>query len=571
MKLLIFGLLIIISNYSLSASFDCKKASTNIEIMICSDASLSQRDDELAKLYKDVLGKSTADQKIDVRKKQRSWLKESRNICLNNDCILSSYSERSSELRAIINAIYKEERKKKRLDITNYYHSLAIDDDPLTGVWSDFTESMNYYTLYEKENEKYNVTFCSPRYSVGTWPGRVEFIDPVVGIWKYEIVNESISMEKTPSLLFNIKGNKLYRFGKDKYPRSYLLTDIDEVASIASCTFKTGEERLKKELATLQHNTSKTSIYSLLEDSESLKKHGDIVSINELYSVQTDFYNYFLYDISLGGPGRSGYCGSSKNSGYYWVKVNVNDSKIVNDWLFVKNSCRSSQYARRLVDENKNTWIFNENEFGDPITDAVCFKLNKNISKYPITCAASEIPKASREFYNIIEAHLSFDTIPNKILVNAKESKVNYAEYELKIDFDLDGNGKVSEGDLRFEAHHVKRLNSEEVLINLKDLDAYLIKIVNDGRSYQIVNRLKLIKEGNSLIFIGHRNDLLNGIKNDTGMNVSVTIENSTYSISGHLPSEGVYKSIAENKVLYSPVKTNDPNFNLKSFQLKIK
>lgn len=391
MKLLLFGLLVLVSNNVLSASFDCAKASTNLEIMICSDALLGQRDEELAKLYKEVLGKSTADKKNDIRNEQRDWLKKSRNVCLNSNCILSSYSDRSNELIAINNAIYNEDRKKLRLETTNYYHSLAIDNDPLTGVWSDFTDgAMRYFTLYEKENDTYNVTFCSPRYSVGTWPGRVEFIDPVVGIWKYEIVNESISMEKTPSLLFNIKGDKLYRFGKDKYPSSYLLTDIDEIAEIASCSFKTGEERLKKELLTFQENTSKTAIYSLLEDSEVIKSYGNILSIDKMKSVQMNFDDYYLYNVTLGGPGRSGYCGSSQNSGYYWVKVS--NSKIVDDWLFVINNCRTSDRAWIRADIKSNLFMFKRNDYGDSISDQLCFKLNMNISERPEKCSVDEIP-----------------------------------------------------------------------------------------------------------------------------------------------------------------------------------
>jgi uncharacterized protein len=391
MKLLLFWLLIIISNYSLSASFDCKKASTNIEVMICSDTSLSQRDVELAKLYKEVLSKAAAAKKIEIRETQRSWLKESRNICLDNDCILASYSDRSNELIAIRNSIYNEERKKLRSETTNYYHSLAIDDDPLTGVWSDYGDgAMSFYTLYKKENETYEVTFCSPRYSVGTWPGRVEFVDPVVGIWKYQIVNESISMESTPSLLFNIKGDKLYRFGKDKHPESYLLTDVDEIAGVASCTFKTGEERLKRELLTSQENASKTPIYSLLEDSELIKSYGNILSIDKMRSVQINFDDYYLYSVTLGGPGRSGYCGSSQDSGYYWVKVN--DSKIVDDWLFVINNCRTSDRAWIRTDKKSNLFMFKRNDYGDGISDQLCFKLNMNISERPVKCSVGDIP-----------------------------------------------------------------------------------------------------------------------------------------------------------------------------------
>ena len=42
---------------TMAASFDCAKAVTNIEKMICSDAELSKLDEELSKAYSEVLKK----------------------------------------------------------------------------------------------------------------------------------------------------------------------------------------------------------------------------------------------------------------------------------------------------------------------------------------------------------------------------------------------------------------------------------------------------------------------------------------------------------------------------------
>lgn len=102
-------------------------------------------------------------------------------------------------------------------------------------------------------------------------------------------------------------------------------------------------------------------------------------------------------------------------------------------------------------------------------------------------------------------------------------------------------------------------------------MDTGLIKIFNDSGSYQILGRLKLIKEESSLIIIVNKGGLFADVNSETGINASVTIENSKYSINNHLPADGIFKSIAENKILHSSVKTNDSNFHLKSFQLKIK
>jgi uncharacterized protein len=55
-----------------SASFDCAKAKTKIDKLICSDARLSGADEKLTALYNEVLAKSPVAE--DTRQQQLEWL-----------------------------------------------------------------------------------------------------------------------------------------------------------------------------------------------------------------------------------------------------------------------------------------------------------------------------------------------------------------------------------------------------------------------------------------------------------------------------------------------------------------
>lgn len=76
--------------------FDCAKAATKVEKMICGNARLSELDGRLGVLYKKVLEKSPAPE--DARERQRSWLQGWRNTCKDAACLERAYTERISEL-----------------------------------------------------------------------------------------------------------------------------------------------------------------------------------------------------------------------------------------------------------------------------------------------------------------------------------------------------------------------------------------------------------------------------------------------------------------------------------------
>lgn len=74
-----------------AASFDCRKAATKIEKLICSDDKLSKLDEKLNSAYKTAL--QDDGQAIAIRQTQKQWIKE-RNSCFDATCVKNVYETR---------------------------------------------------------------------------------------------------------------------------------------------------------------------------------------------------------------------------------------------------------------------------------------------------------------------------------------------------------------------------------------------------------------------------------------------------------------------------------------------
>lgn len=78
-----------------AASFDCAKAETGVEKLICSDAELSKLDDALALAYSAALRLN--DNPMAVQQAQKQWLKE-RDRCSDIACVKTLYASRITSL-----------------------------------------------------------------------------------------------------------------------------------------------------------------------------------------------------------------------------------------------------------------------------------------------------------------------------------------------------------------------------------------------------------------------------------------------------------------------------------------
>lgn len=79
-----------------AASFDCNKASSFAEKVVCSGSRLTVMDDELGGLYKAAL--ASAPKTEALRADQKAW-QASRDRCKDSDCIMKAYVDRITALQ----------------------------------------------------------------------------------------------------------------------------------------------------------------------------------------------------------------------------------------------------------------------------------------------------------------------------------------------------------------------------------------------------------------------------------------------------------------------------------------
>lgn len=82
-----------------AASFDCDKAASEVEKMICADYVLSNLDVGVSSVYARMVFRSADPAK--VRAEQRSWLKNTRNVCQTVQCVEVAYKQRLLGLLAV--------------------------------------------------------------------------------------------------------------------------------------------------------------------------------------------------------------------------------------------------------------------------------------------------------------------------------------------------------------------------------------------------------------------------------------------------------------------------------------
>lgn len=82
-------------SFAIGASFDCKKAATRVERLICANADLSWLDDTLSEAF--VLEADRARDPAHLRATQKAWL-AARNACADVSCMQQQYEDRIAEL-----------------------------------------------------------------------------------------------------------------------------------------------------------------------------------------------------------------------------------------------------------------------------------------------------------------------------------------------------------------------------------------------------------------------------------------------------------------------------------------
>ncbi|WNL30496.1 lysozyme inhibitor LprI family protein [Aliarcobacter cryaerophilus] len=168
---------LVFANVVFGASFNCSKASNKIEVMICSDAELSALDDNLSKIYKQVLNET--DNKEYIKSEQMKWIK-TRNNCNTIDCLKKYYEDRIFKLKN--NKLDFEDNNTKKVEKKSLNNSKKY-----AGV--TFGENINNYESYIHAHSFYDMRGTGVSY---TYAG---FVGHVISTKKDNIIDK-ISIEK---------------------------------------------------------------------------------------------------------------------------------------------------------------------------------------------------------------------------------------------------------------------------------------------------------------------------------------------------------------------------------------
>lgn len=87
-----------VKSENFTPSFDCAKASTGQERLICSDKELSALDVELMQAYKKLLNNLPVSDRDRQKNEQRNWIKYTRDACSTVSCLSKAYRERIDDL-----------------------------------------------------------------------------------------------------------------------------------------------------------------------------------------------------------------------------------------------------------------------------------------------------------------------------------------------------------------------------------------------------------------------------------------------------------------------------------------
>ncbi|GAB2877201.1 lysozyme inhibitor LprI family protein [Microbulbifer echini] len=85
-----------------AASFNCEKASSSSEILVCSSKRLGFYDKDLSAVYKSVMSTFTGQNSTAIKKEQIDWIKKRSDICKDEQSCIKAYKQRIAELREIL-------------------------------------------------------------------------------------------------------------------------------------------------------------------------------------------------------------------------------------------------------------------------------------------------------------------------------------------------------------------------------------------------------------------------------------------------------------------------------------
>jgi uncharacterized protein len=163
LRLLATMFLVFASPPMLAASFDCAKAQSKVEKLICGNPAISELDGRLGKVYQGVLEKVKPEEKQALANEQKHWLSQARNVCAKETCLKHAYWSRLAALET-----YFEPRS------------------PLYKKESDKADAIQQVLATAPLYPSYDTPFCRAIFDDLKQIKSIRFVDPVVQTQSYE-------------------------------------------------------------------------------------------------------------------------------------------------------------------------------------------------------------------------------------------------------------------------------------------------------------------------------------------------------------------------------------------------
>lgn len=194
-----------------AASFDCAKAQSKVEKMICADAGLSRLDEELAKTYGEVL-KKTPDEAL-LKKQQRGWLK-ARKQCRDISCLSDHYRGRLAVLDEA--NVFKNEE--------SYTLLMSKDGELCKHMLTLFNQDLQKYGWkgdeHQEEHEEFKRVPWQPARFSSVIDGRVEYADAEGALFDFNNDGVQDFVVRWKASLSNARADSLFMLDREMAKRA---------------------------------------------------------------------------------------------------------------------------------------------------------------------------------------------------------------------------------------------------------------------------------------------------------------------------------------------------------------
>lgn len=199
-----------VTSSAFGASFNCSKAGSATEKIICGDAELSRLDDQLGKTYKQAKMRA-ADRREFAARSDGFWRWREKN-CQTRDCLIDWYQQRQLALDAELAGVAPPPTTLNTLAAKTAVPSAANAESPEKLAQTVTPEQVQsalaqvQKLIAEPAHGNHLFLVAPPAPATGAVPLQAHYIDASGGEYVYEDLNEATAVDARPRVVVRYRG-----------------------------------------------------------------------------------------------------------------------------------------------------------------------------------------------------------------------------------------------------------------------------------------------------------------------------------------------------------------------------